>query len=78
MDSRMKTLNLATHALALGLGTAAMADGQATKAAVLDTHADIAEANYTDSLVTAERLQAAVETLLSDPSAEVLEAAKSA
>ncbi|MEL6958350.1 MAG: imelysin family protein [Pseudomonadota bacterium] len=74
----MKTLNLATSVLALGLGTAAMADGHATKAAVLDTYADIAEANYTDSLVTAQRLQSAVEALLANPSAEALETAKSA
>ena len=74
----MKTLTLATSALALGLGTAAIAGGHADKAAVLDTYADIAEANYTDSLITAQRLQAAVDTLLADPSAEALEAAKSA
>lgn len=74
----MKTLTLATSALVLGLGTAAMADGHATKAAVLDTYADIAEANYTDSLVTAKRLQLAVDAMLANPSAEALEAAKSA
>ncbi len=74
----MKTLTLATSALALGLGTLAMADGHATKAAVLDTYADIAEANYTDSLVTAQRLQSAVDALLDNPSAEALEAAKAA
>ena len=59
----MKILTLATSALALGLGTAAMADGHARKAAVLDTYANIAEANYTDSLVTAQRLQLAVDAM---------------
>lgn len=74
----MRILTLATSALAIGLGTAAMADGHATKAAVLDTYADIAEANYTDSLVTALRLQSAVDALLANPSAEALETAKAA
>ena len=72
----MKTLTLATSALALGLGTVAMADGHADKAAVLDTYADIAEAGYSDSLITAKRLQVAVDALLAAPSAEALEAAK--
>ncbi|KMW59780.1 Iron-regulated protein A precursor [Candidatus Rhodobacter oscarellae] len=74
----MKALTLATSALALCVGTAAMADGHATKAAVLDTYADIAQANYTDSLVTAQRLSAAVDALLSAPSAEALSSAKAA
>jgi putative iron-regulated protein len=74
----MKPLTLATSALALCFGTAALADGHANKAAVLDTYADIAEAKYTDSLITAQRLQAAVDVLLGSPSAEALESAKSA
>ena len=74
----MKTLTLATSALAIGFGTAAIADGQTSKAAVLDTYADIAEGKYADSLVTALRLQTAVDTLVSDPSAEALAAAKAA
>ena len=74
----MKKLTLATSAFAFGLGTAAMADGQATKTAVLDTYANMAEANYADSLVAAQQLQSAVDALLSDPSAEALEAAKAA
>lgn len=48
------------------------------KAAVLDTYANIAEAKYADSLTTALRLQDAVEALIATPSAEALEAAKSA
>ncbi len=74
----MKTFTLATSVLALCFGTEAMADGHASKAAILDTYADIAEANYTDSLVTAQRLATAIDALLSEPSAETLEAAKSA
>ena len=74
----MKPVTLATSALALCLGTAAFADAHANKAAVRDTYADIAQAKYTDSLVTAQRLQAAVDALLANPSAEALEAAKSA
>ncbi len=74
----MKTLTLATSALALSFGTAAMAGGHASKGAVLETYSDIAEAKYSDSLITAERLQAAVDALVSSPSAEALEAAKSA
>lgn len=71
----MKTLTLATSALALGLGSAAMA---ADSAAVLDTYANIAEAKYEDSLVSAQRLQTAVNALIANPSAERLEAAKAA
>lgn len=74
----MKTLTLATQALALGLGTAAVAGENVTKAAVLDNYADMAEAKYGDSLLSAQRLQTAVDKLLDDPSATTLEAAKSA
>ncbi len=74
----MKALTLAASTLALSVGTAAMADGPATNAAVLDTYADIAVANYSDSLITAQRLSAAIDTLIADPSAEALEAAKAA
>ena len=74
----VKTLTLAPIALALGLGSAAIADESASKSAVLGTYADIAEAKYADSLITARRLQAAVDALLASPSAEALEAAKAA
>jgi len=50
----------------------------ASKAEVLTTYADIAEAKYEDSLTTAKVLQAAVEALIAAPSAENLAAAKSA
>ncbi|MEM7753441.1 MAG: imelysin family protein [Pseudomonadota bacterium] len=52
----------------------AMAD----KAAVLDNYSDIALAKYSDSLTTAQTLLDAVNTLVETPSAEALEAAKSA
>ena len=74
----MSSLPLGTCALVVCFGTAAMADGQVTKGAVLDTYADIAQAKYDDSLTTALRLQAAVDALLTDPSAKSLELAKSA
>ncbi|MEM1430868.1 MAG: imelysin family protein, partial [Pseudomonadota bacterium] len=48
------------------------------RADVLNTYADIAEAKYTDSLVTAQALQSAVDALIANPSAEALEAAKHA
>jgi len=50
----------------------------ADKAAVLDTYANIAEAGYGDSLSTAKTLQAAVDMLIANPSAEALQAAKTA
>ena len=74
----MKSLTLATSALALCLGSAAFAAEDATKTDVLQNYADIAVAKYEDSLVTAQRLQAAVDTLLADPSAQALEAGKAA
>ena len=48
------------------------------KAEVLDTYADIAAAAYGDSLSTAKTLQAAVDELIANPSAEALQAAKAA
>lgn len=48
------------------------------KADVLDTYADIAAAKYEDSLITAQRLQTAVNTLVAGPSAENLTAARQA
>jgi putative iron-regulated protein len=48
------------------------------KADVLDTYANIAAAKYEDSLITAQRLSAAVNVLVTDPSAENLTAARQA
>lgn len=46
--------------------------------AVVDTYADIAEAGYADSLATAQALDAAIATLLADPSEATLQAAREA
>ncbi|WP_411974418.1 imelysin family protein [Sulfitobacter faviae] len=67
----------ASTAIALITFAAAPAFAQG-KAEVLDTYADIAQAGYEDSLTTAQTLQAAVETLIASPSAEALQAAKTA
>nr|WP_167647932.1 imelysin family protein [Mameliella alba] len=62
-------------ALTLAAGSAL---AEVSRAEVLDNYADIAEAIYGDSLIAAQRLQTAVDTLIADPSAETLQAAKSA
>ena len=67
----------ATTAIALITFAAAPAIAQ-DKAEVLGTYADIAQAGYEDSLTTAQTLQAAVNALIETPSAEALQAAKSA
>ncbi|TNJ41846.1 imelysin family protein [Phaeobacter sp. B1627] len=73
----MKTPLLTGAAIAaLTVGTTAAF--AASKAEVLTTYANIAEANYEDSLITAKALQAAVDALIAAPSAETLEAAKEA
>lgn len=72
-------MKLMTSTLALALaGTSAMAASHATSEAVLLNYANIAEAKYADSLATAKTLQAAVNALVASPSAENLEAAKTA
>ncbi|WP_107495762.1 imelysin family protein [Thalassobius sp. I31.1] len=74
----MKSLILATSALALTAG-AALADGHAvSKSDVLTNYANIAHAKYEDSLLTARVLGDAVDALIAIPSAENLEAAKEA
>jgi putative iron-regulated protein len=66
---------LATTALCAALAVPALA---VEEAEVLTTYADIAAAAYGDSLATARRLEAAVDALLADPSAEALQAARDA
>ncbi len=74
----MKSLILATSALALTAG-AALADGHAvSKTDVLTNYANIAHAKYEDSLLTARVLSEAVDALIANPSSENLEAAKTA
>lgn len=67
----------ATTAIALITFAAAPAIAQ-DKAEVLGTYADIAQAGYEDSLTTAQTLQTAVNALIETPSAEALQAAKTA
>ncbi|MCR9089399.1 MAG: peptidase [Rhodobacteraceae bacterium] len=71
MTSRL----LAGTALALLLASPALA---VEKGEVLDTYSDIAAAKYADSVTTAKTLQAAVDALIAEPSAEALQAAKEA
>ncbi|MEP4032909.1 imelysin family protein [Roseibium polysiphoniae] len=50
----------------------------ATPADVLSTYGDVAEATFTDSLVTAKELQAAIDALIANPNDETLAAARTA
>ena len=74
----MKLFTLTASTLALCVATSFAAQASETKSAVVSNYADIAEAKYTDSLITAQRLQAAVNSLVANPSAEALETAKAA
>ncbi|MDP2494238.1 imelysin family protein [Shimia thalassica] len=65
----------ATTALCMSISGPALA---ASKADVLSNYADIAEAKYSDSLITAKTLQDAVNALIATPSQETLDAAKAA
>ncbi|MEM8536590.1 MAG: imelysin family protein [Pseudomonadota bacterium] len=69
---------LASTAIALTVTGSAMADGHASKAAVLENYANIAAAKYEDSLIAAKALQTSVNAFVADPSAETLQVAKSA
>jgi len=71
----MKRSYLISTALCLALASPALA---VENADVLDTYVTIAAAKFEDSLITAQRLQAAVNALVADPSAEALQAAKTA
>lgn len=61
--------------LAISLVVPALA---ADKEAVLDTYADIAQAGYEDSLVTAQALNKAIDALIAEPSEDSLAAAREA
>ena len=67
----------ATSVLTLGLASAAVADAP-SKADVLNTYANIAEANYDDSLIAAKSLQTAVNALIANPSDATLNTARAA
>lgn len=71
----MKRVLLATTLVGLTMGAAALAG---TKADVLNTYADIAEAKFADSLTTAKALQAAVNAFVAEPTEANLQAAKAA
>jgi putative iron-regulated protein len=71
----MKSIYLASTSLCLALATPAFA---VEKTDVLTHYADMAAAQYGDSLTTAQTLQAAVNELVAHPSAENLQAAKAA
>ncbi len=73
----MTRLFAATSALTLCIASAAVADAP-SKADVLNTYANIAEAKYDDSLIAAKSLQAAVNALIADPSDATLNAARAA
>ncbi len=66
--------------LVIGLMTTALTavPALADKTAVLDNYSNIAAAKFEDSLLTAKALQAAVDALITSPSAETLETAKTA
>lgn len=64
-----------TTAIALGMVGAAQAQ---TAAEVLGTYADIAQANYEDSLLAARGLETAVTALIESPSAETMQTARAA
>jgi len=73
----MKT-PLFTGAAVLALAAGTSAAFATSKGEVLTNYANIAEAKYEDSLITAKTLQAAVVALIDAPSAETLAAAKKA
>lgn len=71
----MKRNLFVASAMGLCLASSAYA---ADKASVLENYANIAAAKYEDSLITAKALQASVDALIANPSAEALQAAKDA
>ncbi|QFT96400.1 Iron-regulated protein A precursor [Roseovarius sp. THAF8] len=71
----MPRLLLAASAITLGCAGNAQAQSAPE---VLETYADIAHANYSDSLTTAEALEAAVDALIDTPSADTMHAARQA
>lgn len=71
----MTRLFFSTTAMGLALTLPAFA---VTKSEVLDTYADIAAAGYEDSATAARALKDAVDTLIAEPSAQTLQAARAA
>ena len=73
----MKRTLFSVSLLALGAAMGHSAHAQSA-ADVLDTYADIAEANYADSLSAAQVLQEAINALIASPSAATMQAARAA
>lgn len=77
---KSKVLRLASALpLLVASAAAAFAESAAPKQAdVLENYANIAEANYKDSLAAAKKLQVAIEKLIAEPSEATLKAAREA
>ena len=73
----LKSATAAGRVAAIAVCAAASAQA-AEPAAVLDAYADIALAKYQDSLLAAQALDAAIDTLIGSPSAASLQSAKAA
>jgi putative iron-regulated protein len=74
----MTNLFTTASALTFCMATAAISGDAPTKADVLNTYANIAEAKFEDSLISARKLQDAVNALIADPSDATLNAARAA
>ncbi|NOC91551.1 imelysin family protein [Ruegeria sp. HKCCD6604] len=74
----MTKLFTTASALTFCMATAAISGDAPTKADVLNTYANIAEAKFEDSLISARKLQDAVNALIADPSDATLNAARAA
>ena len=74
----MTFLRTASSTLALTIGLTTTASADVSVSAVLDTYATIAAAKYADSLTTAQALNAAVDALITAPSDDTLQAARTA
>lgn len=78
MMSRSSLRTFGALAVSVAAFVPLAAYAQVTPADVVDTYADIAEAGYTDALLAAEALQAAIDALIATPSEATLEAARAA
>ncbi|WP_170387037.1 imelysin family protein [Ruegeria atlantica] len=74
----MTKLFAATSILTLSVASASAAADAPSKADVLNTYANIAEAKYDDSLIAAKELQEAVDAMIADPTDTALNAARAA
>lgn len=74
----LKALAAASVAILLAATTAAIAADAPSTAAVAKNYADIAEASFTDTLIEARKLKAAVDTLIKSPTEDNLIAARKA